>query len=215
MDVPYVPGPASTPPPNYTTPTPPPRKRMAAWKVVTITLSAIAVLCGLGAVGIGVLVSSVDAPSVATRSGDPLPAVDDKPAPNKASTFKVPVGTTITADDGEGVVHVTVTASRWQVRGCDNNALSKPKMAYVVIDVTVQVVSGTGSVNPLYFEFTATDGTDATMGIFAGCADLGSGNGYPAGTTKKGQLVYDAARGPGELYWSTWTEQIGSWLIPD
>jgi hypothetical protein len=46
VDVPYVPGPASMPsPPNYATPTPPSRKRkrMAAWKVLIIALSLIAV----------------------------------------------------------------------------------------------------------------------------------------------------------------------------
>jgi hypothetical protein len=136
--------------------------------------------------------------------------------PTKANTFNQPIGTTIVARSSKGTTEVTVTASKRQKNACKPTSLNKAESgAYVIIDVTVKITDGVGSINPLYFAYVDAGGTTISEAIFASCKDLGSGNDFPAGTVRSGQLAYDVATGPGTLSWSgVLGGQLGSWTIP-
>lgn len=198
--------------PNGPTVRPPKKSRTKL--VVALIVSATVVLCGCGV--IGVALSGNPKPrtgQTASSTGAAVAPAVEQPKPN---TFDQTIGTTIVAVTSEGTTEVTVTASKRQKNACKPTSFNKAESgAYVIIDITVKITAGVGSINPLYFAYVDAAGTTIPEAIFASCKDLGSGNKFPTGTVRTGQLAYDVAAGPGALSWSgALGGQRGSWTIP-
>lgn len=202
-------------------PQPPANKRMSTAAIIAIVVGGVLALCCIGGVAIAAFSDPPKDGKDTTSAGQPaVGATQTTAGPAKtppkaaASTFNLALGTPVTVTSGSGTVEVTVTAAKWQAAGCKGGM--GPDDSYLVVDVTVKITSGSESINPLFFDFVTSGGNtvNSVSGMFAGCKDLGSGNGFPAGTVRSGQLVYDAPRGAGVVQYSHSFRQAGSWVIP-
>lgn len=145
-----------------------------------------------------------------------------EPEPSQSSEeFGLPLGVTFTATDYDGTVEITVSKSKKypkpRTSACKKYMADPNEGYYLVFDVKVEVIAGTGSINPLYFEFVDGDGyTASTMvGSFSGCGKwLDSGNDLRAGTKRSGQLVFDTASLSGEVtYNPVLGSPVASWKV--
>ncbi|MER5608213.1 DUF4352 domain-containing protein [Micromonospora tulbaghiae] len=147
--------------------------------------------------------------------------VAPEPEPSDDDVSGKPLGTTLIHTTLDGEVEITVTRSKKYPKArksaCDSYSPGPDEGYYLVLDVKVKVVSGTGSINPLYFKFVDNDGYEASTisGAFSGCGkSLGSGNNLRAGTKRAGQLVFDVASVKGEVVYSQPFRGLsGSWKV--
>ncbi len=127
-----------------------------------------------------------------------------------------PGGTMLEVRNRDGAVQATAAAAvKWSATGCER-AYAKPRQEFLIIDVSVKVVAGTGTISALYFEYVNVDGALGLRGTGAGCADIGAGIKMPEGTLRTGVLVYDVDPAKsGTLNWvGPAGEFYGSWAIP-
>jgi hypothetical protein len=173
----------------------------------------------LGFMGVGIAatdrsdnVTATSAPVATEEQAADDPVVDDE-------TFNLSVGSTITitGDDGS-VAEATLRSVKSFEKGCNDLGPDPDNGRYVVFDVIVQQTKGTGSVNPLDFEFVADDGTsaDSLSGVFSGCDEpsLTSTNSLRAGQKRAGKMAFDAGSKEGALEWAPGglgADAVGSW----
>jgi hypothetical protein len=146
-------------------------------------------------------------------AADPAQA---RPADDKKQ-FDLKVGSVLTLTSGDDVQEWTLTSFKFR-QSC--GGLSQAKHGgYLIIDVRVVQKSGTGSVNPLFLDFVATDGTteDSMSGMFSGCEqnDPDSTNGLRAGQKRVGQVTFDVVSPSGaiELTPGLGEDTAGSWKL--
>jgi len=195
----------------------PPKKKSRAGLIAGLVGAGVALLCGIGIVAVALGGDPAKSPAVSQpATGAPTTAETTAAAePTKPSTFKLPVGTSVTQTSNDGVATIAVTKIATSKSGCKGSQLKSQKGTYVIVDVRIEIVSGTASVNPLLWEFVGSDGTteNAMGGIFAGCQNLGSGNDIPPGL-RKGQVVFDVASPAGEItYNEVGGGPVASWVV--
>jgi hypothetical protein len=208
-------------------PVAPPRKGGNTMLLVLSGVVALFVLCcGGGATGVYLMrdqfADSLARPSPSPTRASPRPIepfpsdLPSLPAAPTQETEDLKPGQTlvVTSDEGDEV-EVTVSAPRNRK---DCGAYSKPKSgAYLIVDVTVQVTKGRGTISPYDFTFLLPDSTttDAAGGRVTDCGkDLDYGNNMRAGTKRSGQLVFDVKPAKGQIVYKTRSREIaGSWKI--
>lgn len=187
--------------------------------------------CGLGASVFGggeqsaavkaapeINVPATTAPA-ATTPAAPEPT-ETEPEPTQ-ETLGLPLGVTVTATDSNGEVEITVSQSKKypkpRKKGCGDYPQNPDAGLYLVVDVKMEVVKGTGSINSLFFQHVDPDGytTSTSTGIFSGCGkDLSSGNNLPKGTKRSGQMVFDLASAKGEIeFGGPLGDRLASWNV--
>ena len=223
---------APTPPgaPGYPLTGPPPAPAKNSKKtvvVVAVTAAMLALLCcvgGIVAVVIGAnraaeeAVEALPTPAV-TRGVGQTPGGATAPSwaePSAATgeTRIMSVGETLVVDDNGGTIEITVTKFSTSTKACQSYGLKPDEGMYVIANVTVKVTKGTGSINPLYFQWVAADGTEtnAIGGAFSGCGkSLSAGNNISAGTKRTGSVVFDVPNTKGALEYQHRFETAGSW----
>jgi hypothetical protein len=231
---PYEPPPAYGAPP-YVAPPPgylmPAAKQTSPLKAVLITVGAVVLVCLGAIVAIGVAGGDDTGGGKPTAGGavasaavaEPTRAAEEPAAEQPADSgkaFDVPMGSTITAtgDDGE-VIEATLRSVKTFKKGCGSFGPDPDNGLYVVVDLVVTQKKGTGSVNPLHFEFVSADGTaaNALSGAFSGCEDpsLSSAD-LRAGQKRAGKIAFDATKKAGSLEWTPgglFGEPVGSWKV--
>lgn len=215
----------------------PPKKknRLILW--IGVVLAALTVMC-CGAIGInaagsdnGTKVKQPAAGLATTKSVAPSPTSEqaadvaeptEEPTEDAAETMNMKLGTTITVTTDDGTVEVTVSKQTKykspRTTACQQYMPKPDNGYYLVFNVKMEVVSGTGSINPLYFTHVDPDGgtSEAIGGMFSGCGKpLDSGNDMRAGTKRSGQLVFDSAstKGAVEFGGSFFGGTQASWKI--
>ncbi|WP_243709777.1 DUF4352 domain-containing protein [Micromonospora sp. 15K316] len=125
----------------------------------------------------------------------------------------MPVGDTLVITDDDGTVEITVTKFSTRTKGCNEFAPEPDKGVYLIADVTVAVTKGSVSVNPLYFQWVAADGTEtnAIAGLFAGCGENLEPGDVSAGRKRTGTLVFNVANKNGVLEYLHRFQPAGSW----
>lgn len=135
--------------------------------------------------------------------------------PTPGGTFDMKPGETLVVTEDDGTLEVTVKSISTRTSACLDYGSAPTSGSYVVADVTVSVVSGTASINPLYLTWVADDGTttDSIGGTFSGCDPaLDSGNDMPSGTKRRGNVVFDVNANGGALtYENVLGTPLGSW----
>jgi hypothetical protein len=232
-----APPPGPHPHPGYYPPPAPPKKGWGTGKILAAVAGAIALMCvGVGALGAmtdtnnkTVANTAVGATAAETKAAQPTKAA--KPTKTKAPAkpkpaepvddedgqFDLKVGTALTVTDGGSVQEITLVSFKFR-KSC--GGLSAPKSGgYLVVNIKAVQKSGTGSINPLYFDFVGTDGTtaDTLSGMFSGCEknNLDSTNSLRAGQKRSGQIVFDvaSAKGAVELTPGLFSDTAGSWKL--
>ncbi|TDB93217.1 DUF4352 domain-containing protein, partial [Micromonospora fluostatini] len=123
-------------------------------------------------------------------------------------------GDTLVLTDDDGVLEITVTKFSSTDKACRSFSGPPSKGLYLIAEVEAEVTKGTSSINPIYFEWVAEDGTttNGLAGIIAGCGDsLASGNNLPAGTKRSGVVVFNVADDDGVLEYNHRFRSAGSW----
>lgn len=201
--------------------TAPKKRRSRALPLIFGASALVVVLCCGGAAVFG---GGDEQPQVKTKAAQPTARASTAPATTAPAepvapettepepepeptqdTMRLAVGKTATVTDQFGTIKVTVTKARKRTTGCKSYSIDPNNGHYLLVDVKVQVVEGEGSINPLWFTFVDADGQTAEMfgGIFAHCgAALESGNDFPAGSKRSGQVVFDVATTKGEVVFS-------------
>ncbi|MEU5904260.1 hypothetical protein [Micromonospora sp. NPDC047527] len=227
------PGAAGYPPAGGAYPTPggpgypptvqPPAKNSKTVLIIAVTAAVLALLCCAG----GIVAVVVGANRVANEVTDALPTPGTtggtgRSAPNPSSTNpafgeaaqNMPAGRTLQMDDDRGVMKITVDRFSTSTEPCRASGLKPSKGTYVIADVTVSVVQGTGSINPLYFWWIAADGTKTSSiaGVLSGCGkSMPSGTDLPVGTTRTGTLVFNVPDTNGVLEYQHRFKAAGTW----
>ena len=215
-------GPPPNVPPMLPFGPPPPKKTWTPAAIIAVSVAGVALLCG----GIAALTDSGSKDSGSTASvttkkpGVTAAAEKAAPAdnPTPGGAFNVVLGSTITADDGNGnIIEATLRSVRAVKKTCSSIDNGPENGLYVIVNVLVVQKKGKGSVNPLDFTFVADDGTsnNELTGGFSGCekpsldaADL------RAGQKRAGEMAFDVNSKKGSLEWAPGgigADTVGSW----
>ncbi len=190
------------PPAGFYPPQPPPKKSNTG-KIILGVVGGLLGLCVLGSVISAVAgddsgTTGTPPKAQAADTGQPAGKPGDEPAPKKEaekSTFNVAVGSTLTLDEGGGVQDWTLVSAKYR-KSCGGLGDAE-KGGFLIVDVRVTQKEGTGSVNPLFFNYVSDDGTtqDSLSGAFSGCEkdSLDATNSLRAGQKRSGQVVFDVA----------------------
>ncbi|MFC4020716.1 DUF4352 domain-containing protein [Micromonospora sp. GCM10011542] len=195
--------------------------------VVAVTAAVLALLCCAGGIVAAVIgfnraaeqaVEARPTPAV-TRSVGQTPGGKTPPSPAEPSaasgeTRDMSVGETLVIDDSDGTVEITVTKFSTSTKACKSYGLKPDEGMYVIATVTVKVTKGRGSINPLFFQWVAQDGTEtnAIGGALSGCGKpLSAGNNLSTGTKRTGSVVFDVPNTSGVLEYQHLFETAGSW----
>lgn len=215
--------------PQYGPPSPALKKKGGAWKVVGIVSAVVVGFCVIGSI-FSAIFSSSDPKISTTRPAAAVGQTANGKTPTKAAepaddpgtsskTFDLPAGTTmtITADDGS-VTATTVSNLRLHKGSCGEFGAKPDNGSYLIADVVVTQVKGTGSINPLYFDWVGDDGTTSNSigGAFSGCTknDLTSTNSLREGAKRSGQIAFDVRDAKGAIEYSPGglgSDAVGSW----
>ncbi|MFJ6149657.1 DUF4352 domain-containing protein [Micromonospora profundi] len=211
-------GPGYPPPtgPGYPPGMPPTATGANSTKTVLIIVVIAAVLALLCCVG-GIVTMVVGANRTANETIESIPELGG-PAPAPSSTggpsMNMPAGNSAQIDDDRGVMKVTVTKFSTATEPCRTSGLKPDKGMYLIADVTVSIVEGTGTINQLYFWWIAADGTktSAIAGVLSGCGtSLRAGTNLPAGTTHTGTIVFNVPDTNGTLEYQHRFRTAASW----
>ncbi|GIE91784.1 DUF4352 domain-containing protein [Actinoplanes regularis] len=200
---------------------PPPGSRGRKGPAIVIVAAAVLAIC------VGAVVADDDAdPSSSAAVTPPETTVARaKAAPEKktlekapeTTTFDVAVGSTITSRDGKDVQTATLRSVKTFKKGCNSLDVNPEQGLYVVVDVLVTQKAGSGTVNPLDFEFVAEDGTtaNALSSVFSGCAEPSlTASDLRPGQKRAGKIAFDAGMKAGAVEWSPGgfgSDTVGSW----
>lgn len=149
------------------------------------------------------------AATTASSAGAPSAAASSAAAPPR--TFAVGVPVDFTTPQGAGTV--TVNSSS---RSSAPDVFGQPPQhgAFLIIDLTLSVRSGTATANP--FGFTAQDAQSYTYQAAPGVApqEIDSSD-LTAGQSVRGQIAFDVPPGPVTVSWKTpLGDTIATWMIP-
>ncbi|MET8255742.1 hypothetical protein [Micromonospora sp. NPDC005197] len=224
------PGAGAYPPPGgpgYPLMPPPPVQTKNSKKTVVaiaVTAAVLTLLCcagGIVAVVIGAnraaneVTDALPTPAVTRGVGQPPSSTAPSPrASADSDTRNMSAGDTLVIDDNGGTVEITVTKFSTATKPCTSYGLKPDEGMYVIADVTVAVTKGTGSANPLYFQWVAADGTEtnAIAGAFSGCGKpMPAANDLTAGTKRTGSVVFDVQDTSGVLEYQHKFATAGSW----
>lgn len=204
-------------------PPPPPPKKSNTGKIILGIVGGLLGLCVLGSVISAVAGSdstTVTPPKAKAGGTQPADKAAAEPAEKEApenSTFDVPIGSTLTLDSGGDVQEWTLTSAKYR-KSCGGLGEAK-EGGFLIVDVKMIQKEGTGSVNPLFFNYVSNDGTtqNSISGAFSGCEKntLDSTNSLRAGQRRSGQLVFDVAspKGSVELTPGLGADTAGSWKL--
>ncbi|WBC03784.1 hypothetical protein [Micromonospora sp. WMMA1976] len=150
---------------------------------------------------------TADAPT-GVPTGTPQPGnTDDK-------TFNMPAGDRLVVNDDRGTIEITVGNFRTRNAACSEVMPGPKNGMFLIADVTAEITKGTGSINPFYFTWVATDGTEESGigGAFSGCGKLmTSGTNLPVGSKRSGQLIFDVKDQNGVVEYRHLFRPAGSW----
>ncbi|MEU5785591.1 hypothetical protein [Micromonospora lupini] len=213
--------------PGYPLMMPPPVPKKNSNRTVVaiaVTAAVLTLLCcagGIVAVVIGANRVADEAPEAlptpAVTRGVGQPPATTAPSPRASGggdTRNMSAGDTLVIDDNGGTVEITVTKFSTATKPCRSYGLKPDEGMYVIADVTVAVTKGTGSANPLYFQWVAADGTEtnAIAGAFSGCGKpMPAANDLTAGTRSTGSVVFDVHDTSGVLEYQHKFATAGSW----
>ncbi|RKN24262.1 DUF4352 domain-containing protein [Micromonospora musae] len=219
--------PAGYPPPGFPPPgqQPPQKKSNKTVLIIVIVAAVLAVLCcGGGAAALIYGANKADevvdtlptAPATEDADEPPVltPTLPSSPdATTDGETTNMPAGDTLVITDDDGTVEITVSKFSTRTKGCNEFAPEPDKGMYLIADVTVEVTKGTVSVNPLYFQWVAADGTEtnAIAGLFAGCGENLEPGEVSAGRKRTGTVVFNVANKNGMLEYLHRFQTAGSW----
>ena len=217
------------PPPAWAAP-PPPAKQRKAWLPWALGALALVLLLGCGGVAMAVVSASADLAKVSDERRErtatsspkpkptraPAPVVEDEPEPEP--TENLAAGQTLTVTQGGDTMQVRLANFTSRKSACDDFMPAPESGRFLVVDVSVTVVSGSGSINPLFFTFVTDGGetVNSMSGLFSGCGrPLGSGNDFSAGTKRAGQLVFDVNPVKGQIVYEggLGSNVLGSWRV--
>ncbi|MEU4400728.1 hypothetical protein [Micromonospora orduensis] len=210
--------PLTMPPPQ------PPKNSKTTVVAVAVTAALLTLLCCAGGIVAAVIganraghqvTEALPTPEVTRGAGQP-PADPPKPTPRSANgdTRNMSAGDTLVIDGDDGTVEITVTKFSTATKPCKSYGLKPDEGMYVIADVTVTVTRGTGSANPLFFQWVAADGTEknAVGGVFSGCGKpMPAGTDLTAGSRRTGSVVFDVHDTSGVLEYQHQFETAGSW----
>ncbi|WP_422738204.1 DUF4352 domain-containing protein [Micromonospora sp. WMMD729] len=210
--------PITMPPP---TPTATSQRTVVAVAVTTAVLALMFCAGGIVAVVIGAkhaaneVTEALPTPGVTGGVGQPAVGATPSPVPSVAGVARtMSVGDTLVIDDNGGTVEITVTKFRTATKPCKSYGLKPDEGLFVIADVTVAVTKGTGSANPLFFQWVAADGTEtnAVTGAFSGCGKpIPAGNDLAAGSRRTGSVVFDVHDTSGMLEYQHRFATAGFW----
>ncbi|WP_433117571.1 DUF4352 domain-containing protein [Micromonospora sp. CA-246542] len=212
--------PLTMPPP--VPPTTTSQRTVVAVAVTTAVLALLFCAGGIVAVVIGAknaannVTEALPTPGVTGDTGQPAAGAMPSPVPSVASAKarNMSVGDTLVIDDNGGTVEITVTKFHTATKPCKTYGLKPDEGMFVIADVTVTVTRGTGSANPLFFQWVAADGTEtnAVTGAFSGCGKpIPAGNDLAAGSRRTGSVVFDVHDTSGVLEYQHQFATAGSW----
>ncbi|MCI4064153.1 hypothetical protein MRQ36_16720 [Micromonospora sp. R77] len=236
--LPPPPGGGYPPPPGQSYPPapgqpfgPPPAKsgsKKNVWLIVGIVAAVLLLLCcggGAFAVYSGAKKAEDVAKNLPTTA--PIEPATTDPATTEPSATSTPdagvtdgnttnmkPGDTLIINDDDGTIRITVGNFRTTTTACKKYFPAPDEGMYLIADVTAEVTKGTSSINPFYFKWIASDGTETTGigGAFSGCGKLlPSGNDLPTGSKRAGQLVFDVKDKNGTLEYEHKFKTAGSW----
>ncbi|MFC0029065.1 DUF4352 domain-containing protein [Micromonospora chaiyaphumensis] len=207
---------------------PPPKKsNKNVWITVGIVVAVMLLLCCGGGIfaiysGAQKTKDAIDnLPTPGVTYGNPIDdaptggaSATPEPGRTDGETFNMPSGDTLIINDDDGTVEITVSNFRTKDKACQQYMPGPKNGMYLIADVTAEVTKGTGSVNPFYFKWVGSDGTEESGvgGAFSGCGKLmGSGNNLPSGTKRTGQLIFDVKNKNGTLEYQHHLRTAGSW----
>lgn len=144
------------------------------------------------------------------------PSTDQTPDPGQtdSNTTNMKPGDTLIINDEDGTIRITVGNFRTSTTACKKYFPAPDEGMYLIADVTAEVTKGTGSINPFFFRWIASDGTESNglSGAFSGCGKLlPSGNDLPVGSKRAGQLIFDVKDKNGTLEYEHKLKTAGSW----
>ncbi|GAA2182579.1 hypothetical protein [Micromonospora lupini] len=213
--------------PGYPLMVPPPAPTKNSNRTVVaiaVTAAVLTLLCcagGIVAVVIGAnraaneVPDALPTPAVTRGVGQPPATTAPSPrASDGGDTRNMSAGDTLVIDDTSGTVEITVTKFSTATKPCRSYGLKPDEGMYVIADVTVAVTKGTGSANPLYFQWVAADGTEtnAIAGAFSGCGKpMPAANNLTAGAKSTGSVVFDVHDTSGVLEYQHKFATAGSW----
>ncbi|MBM0234397.1 DUF4352 domain-containing protein [Micromonospora sp. STR1_7] len=202
----------------------PPKNSKRTVVAVAVTAAVLTLLCcagGIVAVVIGAnraaneVTEALPTPGVTRGAGQPQAAAPrSTPRSANGDTRNMSAGDTLVIDGDDGTVEITVTKFSTATKPCKSYGLKPDEGMYVIADVTVTVTKGTGSANPLFFQWVAADGTEtnAIGGAFSGCGEpMPAGNELTAGSKRTGSVVFDVHDTSGVLEYQHQFETAGSW----
>jgi hypothetical protein len=137
-----------------------------------------------------------------------------EPGRTDGETFNMPSGDKLIVNDDDGTVEITVGNFRTKDKACQEFMPDPKNGTYLIADVTAEVTKGTGSINPFFFKWVGSDGSEESGvgGAFSGCGKLmGSGNNLPTGSKRSGQLIFDVKNKNGTLEYQHHLRTAGSW----
>ncbi|WNM41276.1 hypothetical protein RMN56_08020 [Micromonospora halotolerans] len=217
---PYPPAPGQFGPPAK-------KSNKNVWITVGIVAAVMLLLCcggGIFAIYSGAqktkdAIDSLPTPGVTFSNpvdDTPTGGTSATPEPGRtdSETFNMPSGDTLIVNDDDGTVEITVGNFRTKDKSCQEFMPGPKNGMYLIADVTAEVTKGTGSINPFFFKWVGTDGTEESGvgGAFSGCGKLmGSGNNLPTGSKRSGQLIFDVKNKNGTLEYEHHLRTAGSW----
>ncbi|MET8832665.1 hypothetical protein ABZV78_01925 [Micromonospora sp. NPDC004540] len=217
---PYPPAPGQFGPPAK-------KSNKNVWITVGIVVAVMLLLCCGGGIfaiysGAKKTQDAIDnLPTPGVTYGNP---VDDSPTGGTSATpepgrtdgetFNMASGDTLILNDDDGTVEITVSNFRTKDKACQEYMPGPKNGMYLIADVTAEVTKGTGSINPFFFKWVGSDGSEESGvgGAFSGCGKLmGSGNNLPSGSKRIGQLIFDVKDKSGTLEYQHHLRTAGSW----
>ncbi|MFG1674233.1 hypothetical protein [Micromonospora sp. NPDC049282] len=223
----YPTGPYPPPPPGQPFGPPAKKSNKNVWITIGIVAAVLLLLCcggGIFAIYSGAkktqeAIDSLPTPGItysnpvdAPPTGDP--STTPQPGTTDNETFNIPAGDKLIVNDDEGTVEITVGNFRTKDAACREFMPGPKNGMFLIGDVTAEVTKGTGSINPFFFTWKGSDGTEESGigGAFSGCGKLmTSGNNLPVGSKRSGQLIFDVKDKSGVVEYEHHLRTAGSW----
>jgi len=196
------------------------------WIIVGIIAAVLLLLCcggGIFAIYSGAkktqeAIDSLPSPAVTYDPLGETPAGGaqrtPEPGQTDGETFNMAPGDTLIIEGDDGTVEITVSNFRTRNKACQAYMPAPKNGMYLIADVTVEVTKGTGTINPFFFTWIGSDGSEESgiAAAFSGCGKLlGSGMNLPTGSKRTGQLVFDVKDKSGTVEYEHQLEAAGSW----
>ena len=178
------------------------------------------------AVRIGAIVAAVCAVALAIwapiylinrddSADDVIRVVGSQETQTSAPASTPAVGTAARIEFSDGVAEVTILRTSWVTTGKDNG-VTPVSGNFLMLDVTIEAVSGTVSYDSQYFTAVDADEVDHLSDPYtAGYAPVLKAGDLAEGNTIRGKVGFDVARGVVELELAEpGGPVLATWVIP-